>query len=29
MFMVHPTLSEPDMRDVALAVEKVMRRAAL
>ncbi|HEY6240664.1 MAG TPA: DegT/DnrJ/EryC1/StrS family aminotransferase [Burkholderiales bacterium] len=29
MFMVHPTLSERDMRDVARAVEKVMRRAAL
>ena len=28
MFMVHPTLSEPDMHDVARAVEKVMRRAA-
>ncbi len=28
MFMVHPTLSEPDMSDVARAVEKVMRRAA-
>jgi dTDP-4-amino-4,6-dideoxygalactose transaminase len=28
MFMVHPTLSEQDMRDAARAVEKVMRRAA-
>jgi len=27
MFMVHPTLSEADMRDAARAVEKVMRRA--
>ena len=28
MFMVHPTLSEPDMRDTARAVAKVMRAAA-
>ena len=27
MFMVHPTLSEPDMADTACAVAKVMRHA--
>jgi hypothetical protein len=29
MFLVHPTLSEQDMLDTALAVEKVLKRASV
>jgi ribosomal protein S6 len=29
MFLVHPTLSEQDMRETAQAVEKVLQAAAV
>jgi hypothetical protein len=29
MFLVHPTLSEQDMLDTALAVEKVLKSASV